>query len=382
MKNPFEYGGVVSGKAFCNRTQEVFDLLRAMENGEKLLMYAERRMGKTSLVKRALERISKKLYATAYIDLWPTDGEVSFVTTTAKSIVEAMSPTPRKLLLTAKKLFSQLLPSLTLADDGRPLLMFGLSRLASSQPALEEVLNAPARIAASDKKKVVIVFDEFQQLLEYETDLVERRLRSIIQKQRNVSYLFLGSRRHLIQKLFLNKSRPLYRMTGHYPLGAIKEQDWLPFISKKFLSAKKQINAEHVRTVCNLTQGHPFYTQHLCHALWELCEPRKKVTSDLIDASVQLLLKRESYAYTTLWDSLSMNQCRFLQGLASEAHGVKVFAADFIRRCNLKSPSNAQRAAEALLERDVIDRDNGSFIIIDRFFRIWIRQMHDTNETF
>lgn len=40
----------------------------------------------------------------------------------------------------------------------------------------------------------------------------------------------------------------------------------------------------------------------------------------------------------------------------------------------MRSASNAQRAVEALLERDVIDRDNGSFVIVDRFFRIWIQQ--------
>jgi hypothetical protein len=32
MRNPFEYGGVVSGEAFCNREKELADLLRAMEN--------------------------------------------------------------------------------------------------------------------------------------------------------------------------------------------------------------------------------------------------------------------------------------------------------------------------------------------------------------
>jgi len=48
MKNPFEYGGVVSGKAFCNRKKEVADLLKSMENGEKLFVYSERRFGKTS----------------------------------------------------------------------------------------------------------------------------------------------------------------------------------------------------------------------------------------------------------------------------------------------------------------------------------------------
>ncbi len=50
MRNPFEYGGVVSGEAFCNREKELADLLRAMENAERLFVFSERRYGKTSSV--------------------------------------------------------------------------------------------------------------------------------------------------------------------------------------------------------------------------------------------------------------------------------------------------------------------------------------------
>src|SRR6266566_2684023 len=53
MRNPFEYGGVVSGEAFCNRQKELADLRRAMENAEKLFVFSERRYGKTSLVRAA-----------------------------------------------------------------------------------------------------------------------------------------------------------------------------------------------------------------------------------------------------------------------------------------------------------------------------------------
>ena len=43
MRNPFEYGGVVSGEAFCNREKELGDLLRPIENAEKLFVFSERR---------------------------------------------------------------------------------------------------------------------------------------------------------------------------------------------------------------------------------------------------------------------------------------------------------------------------------------------------
>jgi hypothetical protein len=190
-----------------------------------------------------------------------------------------------------------------------------------------------------------------------------------------VSYVFLGSRKHLIQKMVLDKNRPLYRAGGHYPLGPIAEKEWQPFIRQHFLTANKRIDEGQIHEICEMTQGHPFYTQHLCHALWELGEPRKAVTRDMIRAAVKVLLDRESYAYTTLWESLTLPQKRFLKGLAAEAAGVKVFAGEFVNRHGLSSASNAQRAVEALLARDVIDRDNGSFVISDRFFRLWIQSV-------
>ncbi|NQU11926.1 ATP-binding protein [bacterium] len=374
MKNPFQYGGVVSGEAFCNRKKELADLSRAMENREKLFVFSERRYGKTSLVRSALERLPKKQSVYAYVDLWPTDSESTFVTAMAKAITESMSTSADKLLATAKALFGRLAPTVTSDEEGKPVVTFGLGKHGAAGPELKEALEAPAKIAAKGTKQVVVVFDEFQQVLEYGSDLVERQLRSVIQNHRDVAYIFLGSRKHLIQKMLLDSSRPLYRAGGHYPLGPIAEEHWLPFIRERFVDAGKQIADAEICSVCRLTEGHPFYTQHLCHALWELCEEKARVTDALIQAAVRVLLERESYAYTAVWEALATNQKRFLKGLASEPAGVKPFAAEFIQRHQLGSASNAQRAVEPLLEKDMIDRDDGSFVITDRFFRIWVQQ--------
>jgi hypothetical protein len=374
MKNPFQYGGVVRGEAFCNRKREVEDLLRAMESGEKLFVYSERRFGKTSLVRLALDKLSKKQYVNAYVDLWPTDGALSFATVTAKAIAESMSTQAEKMLQVAKSFFGRLSPSITMNDQGRPEVAFGTKRFGEPGPELDEVLEAPGKIATQGKRRVVVVFDEFQQILEYGSDKVERQLRSIIQTQADVSYIFLGSRRHLIQKMFLDRSRPLYRAGGHYPLGPIEEKDWLPFIRKRFLDGGKKIADEQIHSICRLTEGHPFYTQHLCHVLWDACEMKAHISEELIQSSIGTLLAHESYAYTTLWESFAINQRRFLKGLASEPKSVKPFSSDFIQRHGLRSASNAQRAIESLLERDVIDRDNSSFTIIDRFFKIWVQK--------
>jgi len=378
MKNPFEYGGVVGSRAFCNRAEELRDLRRTIDNGGRLFLYAERRMGKTSLMRHLLDRLPEEEYTTAYVDLWPTDGAATFTRALAKAVAEATSTTADRLLQTAKRLFSSLRPSVTFDEKtGAPVLTFDADAPTGSEPELQEVLQAPAQLARETEGRLAIVFDEFQRIAEYDSDRVERTLRSVVQHQSDVAYLFLGSRKHLIQEMFLSSRRPLYRSAEHYPLEAIAKEHWQPFIRERFERADKTIPSSCVASVCQITGGHPFYVQHLCHVLWERCDEGESVNNDDVDRAVDILLERESYAYTALWESLTTNQRRFLRGLAAAPAGVQPYSADFVRDARLGSPSNAQRAAEALLERDLIDRENGSFIILDRFFQLWLRRSQE-----
>lgn len=372
MRNPFHYGGVVSGESFCNRTREAADLRRSIENAEKLFVYSERRLGKTSLIRKVLADLPVEEYLTVYIDLWPTDGETSFVLSCAKSFSEAMATSTDKLLHTAKTFFSRLVPSVSANDDGRPIITFGFDQKRPDIPLLEEVLAMPAKAAQKEGKRIVVVFDEFQQILEYESDTVERLLRSTIQHQSDVAYIFCGSRKHLIRQMFMDSQRPMYRSGAHYPLGLISEDHWQLFIAEKFTETGKQIRPEIITELCALTEGHPFYTQHLCHPLWELTETGGEVSSNMIQQATDLLLERESYAFMNLWDSLTRNAKRLLKGVAAEPAGTQVFSAEFIRKYQLGSASNVQRAVDLLLKKDILDKEDGGMVIPDRFFRLWI----------
>ena len=66
----------------------------------------------------------------------------------AKAITESMSSSVEKLLETGKKFFSSLAPSVTMDDEGKPELTFGFSKHTKLGPALDEVLETPAKIAA------------------------------------------------------------------------------------------------------------------------------------------------------------------------------------------------------------------------------------------
>ncbi len=374
-RNPFEYWHVVGEESFCNRRKEMAELLRVMENAGRAFLFAERRLGKTSLIKVALSKLPARKFIPVYIDLWPTDSDASFLTTVAGAISSSLHTSVEKALETAKQLFSHLRPSLTVNGYGKPALTFGVVPSARLEPELEEVLKAPEKIARKGKT-VVIVFDEFQQILSYGRDDIERRLRSVIQHQKNVAYVFMGSRKHMIREIFLKGSRPLYRSAAQFPIGPIHEADWIPFIQERFRRHNVTISPAKIHAIMELTQGHPFYTQHLCYHLWEQCRPTQDITDDLIGEALNTLLEKENSTFTVQWESLTPNQQRLLNALAAEEQGARVFSADFLERHRLGPASSAQRSIRSLIDKDLVDQENGSFIITDRFFRLWIRRLH------
>jgi hypothetical protein len=378
MENPFTYGGVVGNGAFCNRVQELADLQQTMLSAGRCFVFAERRMGKTSLIRQALTKLPVRRCLPVYIDLWPTDGSASFASATARALALASETKAGKLLDLARSLFSRLRPSVTVDDRGQPTVEFGIDAINASEPDLGEVLEAPQKVARRAKKTVVVVFDEFQQITQYDNDLTERQLRSSIQHHKNVAYLFVGSRKHLLQNMFLDQSRPLYRAAAHYPLGPIATDHWQPFIASRFRKAKKRISKQCIARICEQTQGHPFYTQHLCHVLWSMLGPGDSVEEVSINRAVSELLRRESHAYVTLWETLTKNEQRLLRGLAASDVSPKPFSSEFTRRYGLRSASNSQRAVESLLQKDVIDREEASYIIVDRFLRLWLRELGRT----
>ncbi len=374
MINPFQFGGPIGDDAFCNRRNEIRDLSRTIQNRRKIFIYSERASGKTSLVKYVLDRLPSREYRIVYVDLLATDDEYSFVIATARAFTDSLNTPVEKAIIWAKKFLSHLRPVISIDDEGKPVIKFEISRSHPSGTDLEAVLSIGEQMYKADKKKVVVVFDEIQQITLYGDDLVERKLRSVIQHHRSVPYIFLGSSKHLVQRMFLDRTRPLYHIAIHYPLPPIAEKDWVPFIRERFMRAEKNISEKQILAICKQTQGHPFYTQHLCHAVWELADAGTTVTDTLIDEAVDLLIRRENTGYFAKWDTLTKNQQRLLKGLAHEGETVKPFDSAFMNKYGIGPASSVQRSVQLLIEKDIIDRENGAFIILDRFLRLWIRK--------
>lgn len=374
VKNPFFYGGTASGENFCNRVVELRDIKSIVDNSSNVFIFGERRLGKTSLLQKLTSILPDDDYIHIYIDLWACNTEEDAVKVCAISFTSTLEKSSFRLLKKAKELFSSLSPSITLDSDGNPSLSFSSFSYTKDDPVLEQVLSLPQKIAEKyPEKQIVIIFDEFQQIRSFESDKFERVLRSTIQNHDMVSYLFCGSKKHLINDMFMSRKSPLFRSAAHYPIGVIALNHWVKFITHQFLITGKNISTEIISEIFELTSGHPFYTQMLSGVLWEISDSTDETDSNKLNDAVEIMLNREQYAYMTLWETLTLNVRKMLIAIAKESKLKTPYASDIIKKYGVKSTSTAQKAIQKLKSEEIIDTDNdGVYYISDRFLSLWI----------
>lgn len=90
-------------------------------------------------------------------------------------------------------------PKLTLDPTGETGISFDAEEREIGSEELTEILDLPQKLVERGKR-AVIVLDEFQEVGELlPNDRFERVMRSVIQGHTRVSYVFLGSRYHMLR---------------------------------------------------------------------------------------------------------------------------------------------------------------------------------------
>ena len=378
MRNPFIYGEEATGEAFCDREEELEELRRDIRNGANVIIFSPRRYGKTSLIKEVLKQLDKKQTVAVYVDLYPAVSKQKFLDQYAMAISRALTGKIEAKLKTLRELFPRLIPKLVIkGEPGTPEFEFDYD--ASKRPSLylDEMLQAVKKYADQHRRTAVVVFDEIQEIMQYEDDEIEKTMRTAFQSHHNVSYIFLGSKRHLMEKMFNDPNRPFYKSGKHLPLKRISEDELRPFILKKFREGKFKIAAPEADQIIALTECHPYYAQFLCHVLWDNCTDKQEITAADILQAVNGVIARERSLFLTIWDGLARQQKALLLALAKSAESkqTQIFSHHFLAAHHLGSASSAQKSLARLLEKNIIDRENGTYVFADVFFKRWLEKL-------
>ena len=367
IKNPFSYTQTVIDKAFCNRKKEQADLLDFIKNSQNILLYSHRRHGKTSLTNQVFKNIERKKIKIGkiIIDLYGTLTEKDFVSAVFDNLNQIESKTDKLIKLTTK-----LLKSLKIKYSYDPISndMSISTNFDATDP--KELLENVMKIleSYSQTKKLVVVFDEFQEVAKYAGVEFEKRLRTIIQRHENICYIFSGSQSHILSLMFNSKGRAFYKQAQSYPLGKISLNDYIEWSKDLFAEKEILFPEEIIEEIVCRCENHPMYVQQFLYFFWKRLN--MKITVDHINIVEKEIIEFNQNEYINLWDSLTQNQKKTLK-LITINDGKNLFNASSLEKMGLKNPSLVSRAIKSLREKEIISK-NDKYHIQDIVFKKWI----------
>ena len=376
MQNPFVYGQVVTGAAFTNRQKEKKQLADNIRNGIHTIIISPRRWGKSSLVAEVSNELEKKkIVVLVRIDLSTIIDERDFFSRYAKAVLKISYTKVEEILEFLKNAFKSIKPSIAIESlDNSFSLGVNFSHKDVEQ-GFEDILNLPQLVAKKRNVRLLVTFDEFQNVANFNNpEIFQAQLRSVLQYHKNVSYVFFGSRKHMMEDIFHSKSAPFYNFGDVIWLKKISEEDFIPFLMEKFESTGKKISEDKVRTILRLMDYNPQYVQLLANKIWDNSE--RKITDKAIEEAVETVLMQYEDFFQNAFEDLTRHQKNFLFGLLKNDDDT-IFSAKFISRNELGSSANVERVKSSLIKKDLIDFNDGTASFIDPAFRLWLERKID-----
>ena len=268
MENkPFVFGVATSGDNFTDRKKETARLLSNFRHGVNTVLISPRRWGKTSLVRKVCRLAQSDTLKVVYLDIFSCRSEREFYDAFASAVLKQTSSKLEEWMENARLFLSRISPKISLGTE--PMTDFSISlELNPKADDVDDILQLPEKIAQKKGIDVVVCIDEFQQIAEFkDSKAFQKRLRSVWQLQKSVSYCLFGSKKHLMNEL-LRKEPSFYKFGDTVYLPKIGTEDWVDYICGRFEATGKHISAELAGKICRAVDNHSSYVQQLAWLVW------------------------------------------------------------------------------------------------------------------
>ena len=369
MRDVYFPQGISNNETFCNREAERSFLKSAIESHENIVLIAPRRYGKTSLITQVLKENS---FIGVYIDLFFSLTQEDIVKQINENITHVINqhlPKTKQACNTLIEHIKKLNPKFSLSFLGQRL---EISPKEPTQKNIAELLLLLDQFMQKINKSCVVACDEFQQIAELpENHAIEAAIRHAVERSKKISYIFCGSKRHLLNEMFSHKSRPLYHLCDLMTLDRISTASYTEFLNKLSKEKWKKILEHDVLTeIIELTENHPYYVNVLCRHLWK---DDSLPTLATVRNTWSNYIKQQTAWLITDISGLTFNRKKVLITLAfhptKEPQGL-----DFCTKTSL-NPSGVRKALLDLEKFDLVYQDKNNFYrILDPAMAYFIRQ--------
>ena len=342
--NPFKYGQVVKNEDFCKREALSRELLNYVERGQNVYIQGERRTGKTSLIFETIESLNKHIII--YIDLL----EVKSVSDLIKRMVIALLSLERKSGFIEKsfKQLSHLRPVVSVDPiTGLPSMSID-STTKFTPDSINSVLDLI--VAQNSKSKhVVVVFDEFQDILNIDNAKEALAiLRSKIQFHSNTPYIFAGSVRNKMETIFNDPDSAFFKSTSPIYVGPLEKGTFKKFLVEKFESGNRKVSSKFLGGILDICFNVPGDVQQLCSSIWETTSYGETIEKNHLLGAIKRIFAHESKGYETCLKIISKQQLKLLTTLA-RLGGESPTSSEFLLQSGIPQASSIRTALQRVI---------------------------------
>lgn len=351
MNNPFKFGSVVDEPYFTDRINELAYIKHSMNSANHIVLISPRRFGKTSLVKKAIKEINRP---SIFINLQMAVSVENLASLLLKEIFKLRPFEKVKHLMT----HFRVIPTISTNP-------FSDAVDVSFQPNLDTTAILEDAFALLEKvssptKRIITVFDEFQEIMGIEKGL-DKRLRAIMQEQQNINYIFLGSQESMMTQIFERKKSPFYHFGMLMHLDKIPYDDFMQYITQR-LPLKYDTQAKDIaKDILNTTLCHPYFTQQLASQVWEILT-YSDVKKDIVKEAVEQLTIIHDLDFERLWMNFNKTDKYILLNLAHKKQPSSTRSLP---------TSTIYSSVKRLMQMGYIIKIN-EYEIEDPFFRNWL----------
>lgn len=370
-RNPFITGPIIPDKYFCGRKEETERIISLLQGGNNVVLAAPRRVGKTTLLRHILEQSAiRKNYNTFFIDLYDTVSAESFYEKVKDAIEK--SDLPKSERLRFNDITKEFETTLTL---GGKVASFEASRRIQKKMLIENTLSNLFDILAATKKPNIVVFDEFQQIEEFQ-DKITRFLRTKFQTLQNTNFVYSGSETHMLYSMFNNYNEPFYKSSMNFGLRRIDLATYSEFCQRAFSEHGKTVAPEAVELVYDLFWGNFLNLQQVFNKVFDYTPKGELADIDSIKASIELILEDRDELYRGVFQRFAEGKERnLLICVAQEGLAASLSSSRMIRTYSLGTPSSVQNAIRNLSAspNNYITKLVGTtYCLSDKFLELWI----------
>lgn len=372
MENkPFIFGVATSGDNFTDREKETERLLLNFKHGVNTIIISPRRWGKTSLVQKVCRLAQSDKLKVVYLDIFSCRSDRDFYDAFAAAVLKQTSSKWDEWLENAKLFLSRISPKISMGPD--PMTDFSISlEMNPKSNDVDEILQLPEKIAQKQGCNIVVCIDEFQQIAEFkDSKIFQKRLRTVWQLQKSVSYCLFGSKKHLMNELFEKKSLPFYKFGDAIYLPKIGTPDWVNYICGRFEATGKRISKELAEKICRIVDNHSSYVQQLAWLVWMHTDGT--ATEQVFAAAYQDIIDQNTPLFEKQTESLTTYQMNFLRAVLEGVYS-EFATQEVLQKYRLGSSANVSIVKRALVKKELIEIEKRQVVISDPVLKVWLKK--------